>query len=1136
MHTRILHPLLFLAMFPLCADPAPQASASRPAWADPTRQSEGLEKPFATMTVFPDEAAALKPRPGPAPFHRSLNGEWKFHWVPRPEERPADFWQPAFDDAGWKTMRVPANVEIEGYGVPIYTNVTYPWREVKPPEIAGDYNPVSSYRRAFTVPAEWREDGREVFLTFDGVSSFFTVWLNGKKLGFNKDSRTPATFRLTPHLRADGGENLLAVEVFRWNDGSYIEDQDFWRLSGIFRDVGIWSTPRAHIRDFAVRTHDRAAAATAAAAGAATNAAGANARDRAWEIEVRGELRFYSGAPGPVSISTLLLDPDGRELSRGQADIADANVAAFLSNVAAVTDAAGGIETSWTWRAAVANPRLWSAETPALHTLLLALKDAAGRVLEVIPQRVGFRTAEVRGGQFLINGKPVLIRGVNRHEWDPDHGYHVSRERMIEDIRLMKQHNLNAVRTSHYPNTPEWYALCDEHGLYVLDEANIESHGQLGEAFSGRAPALADQPDWLDAHLDRVRRMYERDKNHASVIGWSLGNECAFGEAFRAAYRWLKQRDPRPVQYEGDRSHEFSDIICPMYPAIATVLNYAALPREKPFIMCEYVHAMGNANGDFRAYWRPIYEGAPHLQGGFIWDWVDQGLRTPVPASRAIEEMENPKSLPLDPALGTFFAYGGAFGAPGRFPHDGNFSGNGLIHADRVPHPGLAEVKKVLQPIQMRAADLARTEPEIELTNWADFQNAADWLDCHWRVTADGREVARGELGAVSLAPRETKRLPVPFPYITPAPGVEYFLEISFVLRHDTPWARAGHEVAWEQFKLPQSEPAAPAPITGPAPALTQTAGHIHVTGPAFTATFDRATGLLTSLKTGETELLEKPLGPHFWRAPTDNDRGSKMTAATAAAPAPNRRALPAGPGLWRHAHDTWEAAKVEARRLDDPAVVQVTAEGLIRAVNSTWRVVWTIHPTGDILVTALMHAAPLRPAPEPVRFGMQTTLRAGFDHLAWLGKGPHETYWDRQDTRVGLYRGKVRDQFFPYLKPQETGNHEGVRWLALTDARGRGLLAVAVDPLLSANALHQTTEDLFCETQKSAYYPYQLPARDTITLNLDLHQRGLGGVNSWGALPHDEFRLGNWPLTYTYRIRPLAGGEDPAALARQRF
>jgi len=1064
----------------------PAAEPPRPAWQDETQLHAGTEPPAATLTRFATAEQALTFDRAASPFVRSLNGDWKFAWVAKPADRIADFWKPGFDDSAWKTIPVPSNVEIQGYGIPIYTNITYPWPNPQPPLPPTDYNPVSAYRTHFTVPADWQ--GREVYVTFDGVNSYFELWLNGQKLGFSKDSRTPATFRLTPYLKA--GDNLLAAEVIRWCDGSYLEDQDFWRLSGIFRDVTLWSAPAARITDFRVETK-----------------LGPGARETALSVSV--ELRNDSTTPAHLDVIAQLLDPAGRTV--------------FEQVVSSGSIAPRGTEKRATSHA-VAAPQLWSAETPNLYTLLLTTENANGKVLEVIPWKVGFRSVDIRDGQLLVNGQPVLMRGVNRHEWDPDLGQVVTRERMLEDIRLMKRNNINAVRTCHYPNVPEWYALCDELGLYVIDEANIESHG-MGYA---EDKTLATKPSWAAAHLDRTIRMFERDKNHACIIGWSLGNEAGFGDNFRATYAWLKAHDSsRPVQYEGAKNFETSDIVCPMYASPESVRNYAALPRTKPFIQCEYAHAMGNSTGDLWAYWRPIYDGAKHLQGGFIWDWVDQGLRTPVPASKKIEQLENAHSLPLDPKLGTFFAYGGTFGPAGT-ASDGNFCANGLVSADRTPHPGLAEVKKVYQPIQLRAVDLAAGR--VELANWGDFRAAQDWLAADWRIVADGKVLQQGQLADLALAPRETKTVAIPFAPIAPAPATEYFLELSFKLKADTPWAPAGHEVAWEQFQLPLTAPAAVVAAASPAAALQldQQPERFVVQGLGFSAAIDRKSGLLASLKSGGTELLAGPVGPHFWRAPVDNDRGNKMTDNS---PAKNTW-TPGGPGIWRKAHETFAPTTVAVSQ-PEPGRIVVTAAGPLGAVRSEYRVVWTFLGSGDVLVESSWTPEPYLAVAEPPRFGMQTTLRAGFDRLTWFGKGPQETYWDRQDARVGLYSGRVRNQYFDYIKPQETGNKESVRWLALTDERGVGLLAVG-QPLLSANALHQTTDDLFCATQKENFYRYQLPERDTVTLNLDLHQRGLGGDDSWGAMPHAPFRLTPWPMTYAYRLHLLRGGENLVGLAKQ--
>lgn len=1036
------------------------------------------------MTRFPRATAARTFDRAQSSFYQSLNGNWKYHWSATPAARVPDFWRNDFDDSTWPNIRVPSNPEVQGYGVPIYTNFVYPWKPVEPPYVPDELNHVSSYRRTFTVPTGWKN--REVFLSFDGVNSFFYLWINGKLLGFSKDSRTPATFRITPHLRP--GANLLAVEVIRWCDGSYLEDQDFWRLSGIFRDVTLWSAAPGHIVDFSVRTELDAAY-----------------RDATLVLALK--LKNYAREPGTIGLDLSLTDPAGRKVLNTTLDPA--------------TIAADG-STEVHWKAAVENPLKWSAELPHLYTLLITAKDRQGRVIETIPWRVGFRSVEMKGGQLLVNGMPTLFRGVNRHEWDPDLGQVVTRARMLQDIRLMKQNNINAVRTSHYPNVPEWYALCDEYGLYVIDEANIESHG-MGYG----AESLAKYEAWAAAHLDRTIRMYERDKNHACVIVWSLGNEAGFGENLVRTYAWLKQHDPtRPVQYERDLATRASDIVCPMYPSVESVLNFASMPRPKPLIMCEYAHAMGNSTGDLWAYWRPIYEGATQLQGGYIWDWVDQGLRTPVPASRKIERIDNPKSLPLDPALGTFFAYGGTFGPPG-VASDGNFCANGLVDPDRIPHPGLAEVKKVYQPIQIQAGDLSRAE--VELQNWLDFLPAEAWLQGEWRLTADGVILQQGDITNLRLPPRGRQRLALPVCAVVPEPGVEYFLEVSFKLQETTPWAEAKHEVAWAQFKLPWAAPAMPYhPGAEPPLTLDRSGQMITVAGKGFSAGFSPQTGLLISLRSGEVEMLDAPLGPHFWRAPVDNDRGNRMVSSEPA----KGQWSPGGIGAWRFAHDTWAAESVDVSR-SAAGVIVISVTGTIREFGARQTISWTVLGGGDIFVRTTLLPAEM-PMPELPRFGMQTTLRAGFDRIKWLGKGPYETYADRQEARVGLYQGLVYQQYYPYIKPQETGNKVAVRWVTLTDKAGRGLLAVGA-PLLSVNALHPSTDDLYCATQQENFYAYQMAQRQTVTLNLDFRQRGVGGDDSWGALPHPPFRIMPWPLTYAYRLHVLRGGEDVSALARGR-
>jgi len=587
------------------------AAEQTPDWENPNVFDVNKEPPHATMMVYPDVKSALPGDPGRSPYFLSLNGRWRFHWAPKPADRPGDFYRPDFDAGGWDEIPVPSNWQLHGYGIPIYVNVRYPFSPSNPPRIPHDNNPVGSYRRTFTVPTAW--DGRQVFLHFDGVESACYVWVNGRKVGYSQGSRTPAEFNITGYLQP--GENLLAVEVYRWCDGSYLEDQDFWRLSGIFRDVYLFSTADVHVRDFRVRTD-------------------LDDKSQDAELQVDVTLCNYGSQPvkGRLEADLLQLAKKPGPAAGGRPTLTR-TVKPLFPTLSQPVRIEPGRESSLELRQTVAGPRKWTAETPNLYTLMLTLRDDTGEIVEVIPCRIGFREVEIRDGQLLVNGKAVLLKGTNRHEHDPDTGHTVSRESMIRDIKLMKQFNINAVRTSHYPNAPRWYDLCDRYGLYLIDEANVESHGM------GYGPeSLAKDPTWKAAHLDRTMRMIQRDKNHPSVIIWSLGNEAGDGVNFTATANWIRQNDPtRPVHYERAGTGPNTDIVCPMYPAPAQLERYAARPQERPMILCEYAHAMGNSVGDLWSYWRPIYR-LKHLQGAFVWDWVDQGLRKPIPARKEVRE------------------------------------------------------------------------------------------------------------------------------------------------------------------------------------------------------------------------------------------------------------------------------------------------------------------------------------------------------------------------------------------------------------------------------------------------------------------------------------------------------------------
>ena len=1070
--SSFLRTVLFLAASVAPASIAAGADAPLADWQNPRLTGVNNQPPHATMVICPDAKTAFQIGPvcnaerAKSPFYRSLNGDWKYHYATNHAGRVADFWKPGFDDSKWNTIPVPANVEIHGYGVPIYVNIQYPWTwhgvAANPPFVPEDdpNNTVNSYRREFEAPPDW--NGRRILLTFDGVNSFFQLWVNGEKVGLGKDSRTPVEFDVTKFVKP--GRNLLAVENFRWCDGSYLEDQDMWRLSGIFRDVYLWSPPEIHIRDFQVKTE-------------------LDAQYRDAELDVELQLNNAGGATGTAAVGAELFNARGKSV---------AGLAIQKLDVGA------GQEKAVSLAAKIPNPLKWSAEHPDLYRLLLTLKDGAGRTLEVIPVNVGFRKVEIRDGDLLVNGRRILIKGVNRHEFDPDLGQAVTAGGMERDIRRMKQFNVNADRCCHYPNQPAWYDLCDRYGIYLIDEANIESHGMGFDNAS-----LARREDFADAHLNRTVRMVERDKNHPSVIIWSLGNEAGSGPNFEATSKWIHQRDnSRPVHYEGAGNRDYVDILSQMYPNPLTLADYASRPQTRPYIMCEYEHSMGNGSGDFPSYWDKIYQ-LPHLQGGFIWDWVDQGLRQP--QSRPTRE----HLVPVKPGEKTFWAYGGDFG-PKNIASDDNFCCNGLVTPDREPHPGLFLVKHIYQYIHCRLTDVpTRT---VEVKNWFDFTNLKDIATGTWKLKADGKVIQGGKLGDLDIAPRTTKSIALPVKAFQPQPGVEYFLDLSFALKADLPWAKAGHEIAWDEFKLPDAAPAATI-AAEKLPAVKWIAGptESRVVGGNFEIIFDNQTGAMKSWRVNGAGLIASPLRPDFWRAQTDNDRGRNELKSQ---------------GVWRYAHQDAQLRSFAA--LDRGDHIEIQAESVLpRAGNAVWRTTYEVYGSGDVVVTAKFSPAQTD-LPRLPRLGMQMALPAGFERITWLGPGPRETYSDRKDSRVGVYSGTVDEQFYAdYVEPGESGNKADARWVALTSKKGVGLLAVGM-PLLSVNALHYGTEDL-----NAGKHAFELPRRDFITLNLDWKQQGVGGDNSWGAWPHDEFLIPCAEQSYRFRLHPLSAGEDPEAVAR---
>ncbi len=1015
-------------------------------WENPEVVGINKEPGHCTLIPYLSLASALKSDREASPFYKSLNGNWKFHWVDKPAERPVNFYQPQYNVDNWADMPVPANWQMHGYGIPIYTNQTYPF-DVNPPYIPHDYNPVGSYRRSFNVPEQW--NNRQVFLHFDGVKSAFYVWVNGEKVGYSQDSMTPAEFNITEYLEL--GENILAVEVYRWSDGSYLEDQDMWRLSGIYRDVYLFSTPQVHIRDFAVRTDldEDYKDATLMIRPKIVDYGNRNLEE--WTIEAQ----LYDSVEAPVFM---------KPLSRSVSSIVNEEYPQ-RDNVRF-----GLLE------AKVTNPKKWTAETPNLYTLLLTLKNKAGQVVEIESCRVGFREVEIESGRLLINGESIKLFGVNRHEHDPDFGRAVPYRRMLQDIRLLKQNNINAVRTSHYPDSPVWYELCDQYGIYLIDEANLETHGVGGY--------FANEPTWSTAFVERAIRMVERDKNHPSVIFWSLGNESGCGPNHAAMAAWIRDYDPtRPIHYEGAQGTPWDpyyvDMISRMYALIPEIIRLATDPvDDRPMVLCEYAHAMGNSVGNLKEYWDAI-RSHERLIGGFIWDWVDQGLR-----KRTADGKE-------------FWAYGGDYGDN---PNDGNFCCNGIVQPDRRPNPSLYEVKKVYQRIHLLALDLMAGR--FRVMNEYDFL-PLDIAEINWQLSADGKVIEKGSLPRMSLAPGAQADFQIPYEKPDLQPGSEYWLKVVFSLAEDTLWAQKGHVLAWDQFQIPYDVPAAEVVDSGKMPSLsfTQTAQTIVVKGESFEATFGKKSGSLESFTYGGKELVVSPLVPNFWRVPIDNDVGNDM---------PTRH------GVWREAGPNRTVKSVEVEQLKDQ-VIRVTAESTIPAgTNSMFKTVYMVYGSGDIQVDATFNSDS-KNLPELPRFGMQMAIPSSYNNLTWLGRGPQESYWDRKTgAAFGLYSGPVVENVHPYVRPQENGNKSDVRWMALTDSEGLGIIAIGM-PTIDFSAWPYTMKEL-----EQATHIHELPQQsDIITVNIDYKQMGVGGDNSWRALTHPEYMLPAGPYSYSFRLSP---------------
>jgi beta-galactosidase len=1019
-------------------------------WNDLNVLQINREPARATMMVYPDAEAAMIYDRTTSPWFRSLNGQWKFNWVRSPHERPEKFFRPDFDVEEWGTIAVPANWEMEGHGLRIYHNKPYPFKR-DPPNAPVDWNPVGSYRRVFELPEEWQ--GRTTYIVFDGVDSAFYLWVNGEKVGYSQGSRTPAEFNITPYLKP--GTNTVAAEVYRWCDGSYLEGQDFWRLSGIYRDVYLWSTAESHIRDFTVVTD----------------------LDDAYRDAV---LKVGAEIHNPTGIlEVTLFDAHGNEVAREEA----------------------ACRSYTRLELPVIAPLKWTAETPNLYMALLTLKDESGGIIEVVPQRIGFRETKIINNRFCINGVPILIRGVNRHEHHPDTGHTIDRDSMIRDIRLLKENNFNAVRTSHYPNMPMWYDLCDEYGLMLWDEANLESHGMGYEEES-----LAKFPEWKEAHLDRVQRMVERDKNHPSVITWSIGNEAGDGINAAACFIWIKKNDPtRPIHYERSMPETGSpntDIVNTMYTSSETIREYIESEYLKPYILCEYMHSMGNSTGGAKAYWDLFYEDNA-AQGGFVWDWMDQGIRVPV-------SDEYKETIGHGPVGENIYAYGGWFETPAGVRTDGNFCMNGLLSAGQEPHPGTYAMKYLQRFVHASPVNLENGSLKIE--NRFDFTTLSDAVTGSWKIEANGEKTAEGRIAELDIAPRAEKTVMLDLPQIKPVPGREYFLTLEFRAKNNYhPLVAEGHLLAWDQFRL-SATPADYSAAEGSVE-VSESAETITVKGRAFAVLFDKKTGILASYKVNGRELMVSGGRPEISRALVNNDRGKD-------------------PKVHPALHTAGSEAVLKSIAVEkDGGSAKITVRKALPTVRSGFSAVYTVLPGGEVVVEGAFDFThmPEDIAP-PLRAGMQWQLSGALENMEWFGRGG-ETYIDRNFEPISRYAGTVDEQWVDYSLPQENGSKTEVRWAALTDPAGQGLLIAAEGLPLGVDARFYSPA-----TMRSSKYSFQMKRSDSIYLHVDAAQSGVGGIDSWATPPLEKHRLNDGVYTYAYRLIPFDGDVDAALAKRDRI
>lgn len=966
----------------------------------------------------------------------TLNGIWKFNWVKNADARPTDFYRTDYNDKGWGQMKVPGVWEMNGYGDPIYVNVGYAWRSQyknNPPYVPIENNHVGSYRKEIIIPAEWSE--KEIFAHFGSVTSNMYLWVNGKYVGYSEDSKLEAEFNLTKYLKP--GKNLIAFQVFRWCDGTYLEDQDFFRYSGVGRNCYLYSRNKKYIQDIRV-TPDLDSNYT------------------------NGTLNVALNLNGSGTVELNLTDPAGKSVATAQVN--------GNGQKSVVMD--------------VSNPEKWTAETPNLYTLTATLKNGSN-TLEVIPVKVGFRKIELKGGQILVNGQPVLFKGADRHEMDPDGGYVVSRERMLQDILRMKQLNINAVRTCHYPDDNLWYDLCDQYGIYVVAEANIESHG-MGYG----KETLAKNPSYKKAHMERNQRNVQRGYNHPSIIFWSLGNEAGYGPNFEQCYTWIKNEDKtRAVQYEQAGTNEFTDIFCPMYYDYDACKKYSEGNIDKPLIQCEYAHAMGNSQGGFKEYWDLIRK-YPKYQGGFIWDFVDQS-----------NHWKNKDGIDI-------YGYGGDFNKYDA--SDNNFNDNGLISPDRRPNPHAHEVGYFYQSIWTTPGDLSKGEIKVYNENFSRDLSA---YYMEWQLLANGEVMQTGVVQDLNVAPQQTATLKLNLNTEKVCPCKELLLNVTYKLKAAETLMPAGSTVAYDQLTIRpytakalelKNQKASNLDIVVPV-IKDNDHNYLIVEGENFIIEFNKHNGYLSRYEADGMQLLNPgaQLTPNFWRAPTDNDYGAGLQ---------HRYAVWKNPGL--------KLTSLKQSIENEQAIVQ--AEYEMKAVKGKLFLTYVINNEGAVKVTQKMEAGKEEKVSDMFRFGMQMQMPENFNEVEYYGRGPVENYADRNhSTLIGKYRQTVAEQFYPYIRPQETGTKTDLRWWRVLNISGNGLQFVGDAPF-SASALNYSIESLDDGVQKDQRHSPEVAKAPFTNLCIDKVQMGLGCVNSWGTLPLEKYRVPYQDYEFSFILPPV--------------